>query len=231
MKDNSMTRKFLSLAALGTAFIVCSANFASDTAAQDEHASEEKIMHVEKAPFGDAIAGKQKVATCVACHGADGNSTNADWPSLAGQHPEYLYEQLKLIKDGKRSAPLMVGQLDNKNDKDLKDISAYYAGLESVSGEAKADAFNHGQRLFRGGDAEKGIPSCAACHGANGAGNPLSGYPAIAGQQPAYTVKALNDYASGARKGNPQQKIMKEIAVNMSAEEMAAVASYIRGIQ
>lgn len=230
MKIINMTNKFIISAAIGMTLLLTSAVFASDNA-EEGHAAEEKITHVEKAPFGDALAGKQKVGTCAACHGADGNSTNADWPSLAGQHPEYIYEQLKMIKDGTRSAPLMVGQLDNKNDKDLKDMAAYYAGQESKSGKVDADLLVFGQSLYRGGEAVKGIPACASCHGATGAGNPMSRYPSLVGQQPGYVLKALNDYASGARNANGQQKIMKEIASMMSDAEKAAVASYIHGLQ
>jgi len=229
MKNYKMTRNFLISAFAGIALLTAMSVIASD-AADAEHA-EEKVMHIEKAPLGDAVAGKQKVATCAACHGADGNSTNSDWPSLAGQHPEFAYEQLKLIKDGSRSAPLMVGQLNNKSDKDLKDIASYFAGLESKSGEVAADAFNLGQRLFRGGNTEKGIPACASCHGATGKGNPLSLYPALNGQQPGYVLKALNDYSNGARSGNAQQKIMIEVASLMNDKEKAAVAAYVRGLQ
>ncbi|NNC97959.1 MAG: cytochrome c4 [Gammaproteobacteria bacterium] len=222
----SSSKFFLPL--LVASLALASNSYASDVA--DDH-GEEKVMHVEKEPFGDVAAGKQKVGTCAACHGNDGNSTNADWPTLAGQHPEYTYEQLLMIKDGSRSAPLMVGQLTNKNDKDLKDIAAYYASQETKPGKASKELVDHGQSIFRGGNTETGVPACAACHGANGAGIPMSKYPAIAGQQPGYTLKALKDYASGARKGNAQQKIMKEVAALMSDEEKAAVADYIRGLQ
>ncbi len=230
MKASIMTRK-LTLAALFSAtFFMATSVLASDSKANDEHA-EEKVMHVEKIPFGDANAGKAKVATCAACHGSDGNSTNPEWPSIAGQHPEYIYEQLKLIQDGTRNAPLMVGQLNNKNDKDLKDMAAYFASQEGSSGEAEATTYNLGQRIYRGGNAKTGVPACSACHGADGAGNPMSLYPSLNGQRKAYVVKALNDYAKGNRKGNAQQKIMKEIAVLMSDAEKEAVASYIRGLQ
>ena len=230
MKATNMTRK-LTLAALFSAtFFMASTVFASDAKAQDEHA-EEKIMHVDKAPFGDAMAGKAKVATCAACHGSDGNSTNPEWPSIAGQHPEYIYQQLKLIQDGTRNAPLMVGQLNNKNDKDLKDMAAYFAKQEVTSGKAEVKTYNLGQRIYRGGNAETGVPACAACHGADGAGNPMSLYPSLNGQQKGYVVKALNDYAKGNREGNAQQKIMKEVAALMTDAEKEAVASYIRGLQ
>jgi len=228
MKDNSMTRK-LTLAALFSATFFMATTFASDSKGHDEHAKE-KVMHVEKAPFGDAIAGKAKVATCAACHGSDGNSTNPEWPTIAGQHPEYIYEQLKMIKDGSRNIALMVGQLNNKNDKDLKDMAAYFASQESKSGEAAADTYDLGQSIYRGGNSETGVPSCAACHGAAGKGIPMSNYPAIAGQQEKYVVTSLNNYADGTRSGNAQQKIMKEVAALMSDDEKAAVASYIRGL-
>lgn len=231
MKNIKITPSFIITAVIGSALFFSSAGFASEGAASDEHAAEEKVMHVEKAAFGDAAAGQQKASTCAACHGADGNSTNADWPTLAGQHPEYVYEQLKMIKDGTRSAPLMVGQLNDKSDTDLKNLAAYFSGLDAKSGEADADLLALGQSLYRGGNAEKAIPACASCHGATGAGNPLSRYPAIAGQQSGYVLKALNDYASGARSGNAQQKIMKDVAGLMSDAEKAAVASYVRGLQ
>lgn len=229
MKYTRSIPGFLISTLIAGSFAIASTAIASDKA--DEGHAEEKITHVEKVPFGDATAGKQKVATCAACHGVDGNSTNAEWPSLAGQHPEYLYEQLVMIKDGSRSAPLMVGQLNTTNDQDLKDIAAYFASLDGKSGEVDADLFEHGQSIFRGGNTESGLPSCASCHGATGAGNPMSKYPSLIGQQPAYVLKSLNDYASGARNANAQQKIMKEVASLMTDAEKEAVASYLRGLQ
>jgi len=230
MKNNSMTRKYTLAALLSATFFMTTSAFASDSKAYDEHA-EEKVMHVEKVPFGDAKAGKAKVGTCSACHSVDGNSTNPEWPSIAGQHAEYTYEQLKMIKDGTRSAPLMVGQLNNKNDKDLKDMAAYFASQTAKSGQVEADKFDLGQSIYRGGNVQSKLPACAACHGVNGLGNSMSNYPSIAGQQTGYVVKALNDYASGARSGNAQQKVMKEVAALMSDAEKEAVASYVRGLQ
>jgi cytochrome c553 len=229
MKANSMTRKITLAAVFSATLFLATSAFASDSKAHDEHA-EEKVMQVAKVPFGDPIAGAAKVATCAACHGSDGNSANPEWPNIAGQHPEYTYEQLKMIKDGSRSAPLMAGQLNNKNDKDLKDIAAYFAEKESKSGEANADTYTLGQTIYRGGNTETGVPACAACHGPSGKGNPMSLYPDIAGQQAGYVLKSLNDYASGKRNANAQQKIMKEVAALMSDAEKEAVASYIRGL-
>jgi len=193
---------------------------------------ENKVKHVEKAPFGNAANGKAKSATCAACHGSDGNSTNAEWPNIAGQSAEYLFEQLKLIKSGERVAPLMVGQLDNKSEQDLKDMAAHFsAQTPKLGNKLDEDLAKLGQKIYRGGNVETGVPACAACHGVTAAGIPMSKYPNIEGQQPKYLVKSLNDYASGKRSGNANQKIMKEIAGAMSDEEIAAVSAYIHALQ
>jgi len=230
MHNTFISGSIFSIVFIGFALMVTQAQ-AENSDAADKHAEAKKVMYVDKPVFGNAQAGKQKVAACAACHGVDGNSTNADWPTIAGQHPQYMYEQLKMIQDGSRSAPLMVGQLDNKSEQDLKDMAAYFSGVETKSGKADADLFDLGQTIFRGGDQEKGIPACASCHGANGKGNPMSRYPSLVGQKSGYVNKSLKDYASGARNTNAQQKIMHEVAGLMSDAEMQAVASYVSGLQ
>lgn len=76
---------------------------------------------------GDAAAGKSKAAACAACHGPNGNSTNPLWPNLAGQHAAYLEKQLKAFKSGERKDPLMSPMAAPLSDKDIKDLSAYFA--------------------------------------------------------------------------------------------------------
>lgn len=76
---------------------------------------------------GDAAAGKSKAASCVACHGPEGNSTNPLWPKLAGQHAAYLEKQMKAFKSGERKDPLMSPMAAPLSDQDMKDISAYFA--------------------------------------------------------------------------------------------------------
>jgi len=202
---------------------------ASDAAHDDEHP---KVESVKATPFGNASAGKAKSSTCAACHNTDGNSSNAEWPNLAGQHPEYTFEQLKLIQSGDRSAPLMVGQLDKMSETDLKNLAVYFAEqTPKLGAKLDKDLAELGESLYRGGNPEKGIPACAACHGASAKGVPMSDYPNIAGQQPKYLVKSLNDYASGKRTGTANQKVMKEIASLMNEEEIKAVSAYIRALQ
>jgi len=76
---------------------------------------------------GDAAAGKAKSATCIACHGADGNSPNPMWPKLAGQHAVYLEKQMKDFRDGKRKDPMMSPMAASLTDTDISNLAAYFA--------------------------------------------------------------------------------------------------------
>ena len=146
---------------------------------------------------GDAARGKEKSALCAACHGADGNSTLAMWPKLAGQHATYTRKQISLIKSGARSVPEMTAIVAGLSDQDIEDLAAYYAGQISAPAVADPALVNQGERLYRAGNPETGIPACMACHGPAGEGNPLAVYPALAGQHAAYLAKMLKGFKSG----------------------------------
>ena len=93
---------------------------------------------------GDPVAGKAKSATCVACHGADGNSSNPEWPKLAGQGEAYLLKQLMNFKADKdspdhRSNASMNGTVVPLSEQDMADLAAYYASQEATPGEASED--------------------------------------------------------------------------------------------
>ena len=180
---------------------------------------------------GSADTGKSKSLTCSACHGADGNSVNPAWPSLAGQHAGYAYQQLKAFKDGGRVDPLMIGQVMLLQDQDMRDLAVYF---ESQAPAAKAAAdpstVDKGQTIYRAGDKDDAVSACIACHGPSGRGNPAANYPAIAGQYAVYTAKQLRDYASGARKSVGPVQQMRDIALRLSEEDIEAVASYIQGL-
>jgi len=76
---------------------------------------------------GDVAAGKAKAATCMACHGPDGNSVNPVWPKLAGQHAPYLEKQIKDFRDGKRKDPMMSPMAAPLSDTDISNLAAYFA--------------------------------------------------------------------------------------------------------
>jgi len=181
---------------------------------------------------GDAEAGKIKAITCGACHGADGNSVNPVWPSIAGQHPTYFVEQLQAFKGGQRSEPLMLGQVMLLNDEDMKNLAVYYAALPAAA-KAVADTstVDRGQRLYRGGDRETNTPACNACHGPTGRGNPAAAVPSVKGQYAVYAAAQLRAYASGTRQSDGSTRVMRDIAAKLSEEDILAVSSYMQGLQ
>ena len=181
---------------------------------------------------GDAEAGKNKAVTCGACHGADGNSVNPVWPSLAGQHPTYTVAQLQAFKNGTRSEPLMLGQVMSLSDEDMRNLAVYFASMPAAA-KAVADpaTVDRGQRLYRGGDRDNKSSACIACHGPTGRGNPAAAYPSLKGQYATYTAMQLRAYASGARQSDGTTKVMRDIASSLSEEDIVAVASYIQGLQ
>ncbi|MBR9884931.1 MAG: cytochrome c4 [Oceanospirillales bacterium] len=178
---------------------------------------------------GDAAQGKQKVAVCAACHGADGNSLAPNFPKLAGQNEKYLLKQLKDIKAGDRTVLEMTGLLNNLNDQDLEDIAAYFSSQKIQLGQAAADQVAKGQEIFRAGIADKGVAACTACHGPQGKGNNSAAFPALGGQSAAYVESSLKKFAAGERANDPAG-MMRDIAVKMNDAEIKAVAQYVQGL-
>jgi cytochrome c553 len=188
------------------------------------------IFNTSALPAGTVEAGATKAAVCSACHGANGNSVNAEWPSLAGLGADYIAEQLKNFKEGKRSNPVMMPIVATLSADDFADLGAYFDSLSNTGLEADPSYWEAGQKLYRGGDQSRGIPACMACHGPTGAGNEPAKFPALRGQHAVYLVKQLNDYASGARTTGPND-IMQTIAKRLSPDDVRNLASYIQGIR
>jgi cytochrome c553 len=161
---------------------------------------------------GDAAAGKNKVASCGACHGNDGNSLIPVNPKLAGQGEKYLLKQLNDIQRGDREIALMVGQLDKLSEQDLADIAAFYAGQTQTKGAAQEQLVELGREMYRNGNHERGIASCMGCHGPAGAGNAPAGYPMIAGQHADYIAIQLRHFSVGTRTNDGEGKTMRGLA-------------------
>lgn len=183
----------------------------------------------EASPQGDAIAGASKAGACAACHGFNGNSANPEWPSLAGQGERYIVTQLTAFHDGTRKNPLMSPMAANLSAQDMLDIAAYYASQTAKVGEADPSLVKHGEQLFQGGDLNRQIPACKACHGPAGLGMPAAGYPALSGQMPNYTIAQLKAYRYGSRTTGPNN-MMQNVAKMLTDHDIAAVASYLRGL-
>jgi cytochrome c553 len=179
---------------------------------------------------GNKDAGKAKSAACAACHGADGNSSLAANPKLAGQSEGYLLKQLMEFKSGKRANATMSGMVAGLSEQDMADLAAYYASNKAKPGVADETLVKRGEQIYRAGDASKGLSACIGCHGPAGAGNSAAKFPALQGQHSEYIVSQLKAFSAGAR-ANDAGKMMQNIAGKMNPADMEAVASYIQGLQ
>ena len=202
------------------------------TTAFSIHASDEKSAP----PRGDPARGEPIASTvCGACHGPDGNSQLAANPKLAGQHPEYLFKQMRNFKaaDGKqpeRVNGIMNGMIAAFDEGQMRDIAAYFSSQAQKGETAKnRETIELGQKLYRGGDQGKGLPACAACHGPAGAGIPAQ-YPRIGGQFADYVEAQLKAFRDGARANDPN-KMMRMVAIKMTDAEIKAVSDYIAGLR
>ena len=179
---------------------------------------------------GNAAAGEKIVTgVCAACHGVDGNSVITTNPKLAQQHPEYIAKQLANFKAGERKNAVMSGMAASLSPEDMANVAAYFGAQKAKVGSAKTNvAGSLGEKIYRGGIASVGVPACASCHGATGAGIPVQ-FPRLSGQHADYVVTQLKAFYSGER-ANDNAKVMRMIAAKMSDADMAAVADYIQGL-
>ena len=190
---------------------------------------------------GDADAGKVKAASCVACHGADGNSLAAtpNFPNIAGQSIAYIYKQLTEFKEGKRKDPTMNAMVLPLDDQAMQDVAAFFSSQKIKAGTADPALDDAGKAIYKGGIAEIGVPACMGCHGPAGNGNPGSGYPQLASQKNVYVEKQLKDFRTAAQntgstevgRTNDASKMMRNAVKRMSDPEIKAVAAYIQGLQ
>ncbi len=153
---------------------------------------------------------------------------------------------MALIANGQRNegaVAAMVPFVQNLTAQDMRDIGAYFATQKSGAGVAD-DAqvsegpyagmkfFEIGQKLYRGGDASRGIPACIACHGPTGTGNPGPAYPHIGGQYAGYVAQRLQRYRAGqtGETDAAQFKIMAQVSQALTGQEIQALASYVQGL-
>lgn len=180
---------------------------------------------------GDVEAGKQKSATCQACHGTDGHGISPDFPNLAGQVPGHIAAQLASYKSddpSSRNNAIMLGMVAALSEQDMADLDAYYSSLEAKPGfiaEEDLEDAENGARLYRGGAEDLQIPACMSCHGPAGNGIPPL-YPRVAGQSAAYLEAQLLAFKSGER----NHTMMGSIAFKLTPEQMREVSLFMRGL-
>ena len=180
---------------------------------------------------GDPTAGKLKAAACASCHGADGNSTNPEWPRLAGQHAGYLAKQLRDLRQGTdRSNAMMSPMAAPLSDQDIDNLAAYFSAQTAAPEYADPEGdLRLGERIWRAGNARSGVPACMGCHGVRGGGNPLAGFPRVSAQHAAYTRRQLEMFRTGTR-ANDSNRSMRGVVQFITDAEIAAVANYLAGL-
>lgn len=185
----------------------------------------------------DIAKGQALAGVCAGCHGVDGVSSVPNQPNLAGMSSQYVAKQLKHFKTGQRDNAVMKGFAANLSDADMKALGAYYASQKGRTIGTKDEKLaKTAEKLYRAGDAARGVPACAGCHSPTGAGIPAL-YPRIGGQHAEYTLAQLTAFRSGARGGaskedaNPTGKMMATIAAKLSDAEIKALAEYTAGLK
>ena len=167
-------------------------------------------------------------AVCGACHANDGSRGSPANPILQGQHPEYLVKQLTEFKAGIRDNAIMKGMASTLDEAGMKNVAAFYASKQAKPGFSKNKAtVALGEKIYRGGIADRSIPACAGCHSPDGAGIPAQ-YPRLAGQHADYTEAQLVAFRGGVRKNSAQ---MMGVAAKLNDGEIKAVADYIAGLR
>ena len=195
------------------------------------------------AKAGDPVAGQTKAGACAACHGVDGNASDSQYPSIAGQHEQYIARQLELFKSGERDNPIMMGMATPLTAQDMRDIGAYYSTQKNIAGLADDTVIATGpnagkkfyqvcEKIYRSGNPSTGVPACMACHGPTGTGMPGPTYPALAGQHASYTLTTLSAFQEGMVWGKDKNAnvIMSQVAKNLSNEEIQSLATYLQGL-
>lgn len=167
-------------------------------------------------------------SVCAACHTNDGSRGVAANPIIQGQHPDYLVKQLVEFKSGKRDNAVMKAMATPLSEADMKNVAAFYASKQPKPGFARdKDLAARGEKIYRGGIAERGVASCSGCHGPSGAGIPAQ-YPRLAGQHAEYVQAQLVAFRSGARHNSP---VMSGVAAKLNDGEIQALADYIAGLR
>lgn len=184
---------------------------------------------------GDIARGREKADSerCIECHGLDGQAaengsgTEGKFARLAGQHADYLLKQLSDFRSGARKHDVMSVMASTVEPADLKDIVAYFSSLPRMAGDGVGD-HPAGQKLFTQGDASRGIPACAGCHGddARGKVNPSATAPMLGGQAWLYLERQLLDWRAGWRRNSAGQ-VMNHATRALSDQDIKDLSSHL----
>jgi cytochrome c553 len=162
-----------------------------------------------------------KSETCATCHGPNGNSTQPQYPILAGQTSRYLYLQLRDFQEGRRSDPQMTPMAAGLSRDEMRALADWFAAQKPAPQGFQADPAK-----ARLGKAKADETLCTMCHLGGFAGQ--NEIPRVAGQHYDYIVKQLSDFK--ARRRTNDAGNMTSVASTLSEEDIRNLAQYIAGL-
>jgi cytochrome c553 len=181
-----------------------------------------RVIQTDPAAREQAISnGREHASICGYCHGPDGNSSKPDIPSLAGQNPVYLLEQLERFASGARHdfTTVMPQLARTLSTEDRIALVLYYASVTLKPADGDPVLARQGGILYH--------QRCTQCHGLNGNGG--GEYARLAGQQPNYIRKTLLDFR--AQKDTRVSPAMALMTKDLEDGHIDALAAYIASMR
>jgi len=191
---------------------------------------------------GDATAGAQKAAVCLACHGANGVSVAPTFPRLAGQRADYLYHRLVSFKQAGPKDPYysispMTAIAATLSDGDARNLATYFSSqpLQVTDVSSPVASAAKGAALFYAGDPSKGVPPCQGCHGTDAGGvtsrgNQYATYPSLRGQYGPYVIARLTNFRKGLPNDTSNDFIMAGVAQTLDDDSIQALAAWLSSL-
>lgn len=178
---------------------------------------------------GNAAKGKELSKACSSCHGENGISASASYPSLAGQLPTYLFKQLQDYANGDRQDPMMSGFAKSLSKQDAADVAAWFSSLTPAYQSPSVMQYPLAETLVNAGSRDRILPPCEVCHGGDGKGQ-AQDIPALSGQNAEYLVYTLKAFKTGSRRNDIYGR-MRLIAETLTDEEIEQLGFYYQNIK
>jgi cytochrome c553 len=164
---------------------------------------------------------------CSTCHGPTGQSSNADFPKLAGQNADYLVRQMFNFQTRLRKSTEMEKEMTGLTGNDIEELANYFSSQQLLPGRpTDAALIEAGRKFYMTGSAERGISACAVCHGDMARGARM--LPRVAGQHARYLAIQLRRFAEQSR--TTDQMLMHSVASKMTENEIWAVSYFLSGL-
>ena len=185
------------------------------------------LLALLSTPLSAAPVDANQIVTnvCAACHTPTGNSIAPPFPKLAGLDRDYLAKQMRDVSSGVRKSEVMQPIATKLNRAEIVALADYFSAQKRTSGIVTNPALiAAGEKIYKEGNKENGVPACAGCHMPNGGGAPR--FPMIAAQNADYVVQQMQNFRSGTR-SNDLGTLMRTVSKRLTDQEIQAVAQYV----